>query len=151
MITILIALFLIEFVVLALLVNYEQGFLGLTSLVVAGFTYKVITGITFTSMGQYVLSHWGSLVGYAIAYLFIGVLWSFFKWFIYVKKGKANGKSKATFEALSNKNRIIRWMSYWPVSSILYIVSDPIRDLYNWIYSKVSGVYTNILNKAYGE
>lgn len=152
MITLIIALLLCEAVILGSLVYTDHGIWGAFSLIVALATYGVVTG--WTPLG----SLWSTILTSPVAtgltvlsYLGVGTLWSFFKYYSFVREGKRNGRARAYVEASSNTSKVITWMAYWPISIVLHVIGDGVYKLFRWIYDQVSGVYNVILNKVYGE
>jgi hypothetical protein len=56
------------------------------------------------------------------------------------------GRYKNTFLsqrpiAAEYKGTIIAWMIWWPISMIGTLLNDPVRELFNFIYEKLSGLY----------
>lgn len=152
MVTLIVALLLVEAVVLGSLVYTDHGIWGAFSLVVAVLTYDLVTGTNSATTGiAYVMSHALQVTLSVVGYLVAGTIWSFFKYYSYVRQGKRDGISKTYLSASSHTSLVITWMAYWPVSIILHVVGDGVRRLFIWIYDQVSGVYDSILNKVYGE
>ncbi len=89
-------------------------------------------------------------VVYTIAYIAIGVVWSFAKWFFFLinerdaaRKYIEDESNWTNFsppvinvpQASHNKGKIIAWMTYWPFSFVGTILNDPFRKLFNFIFN----------------
>lgn len=48
-----------------------------------------------------------------------------------------------------HKARITSWMVYWPWSAMWTLIDDPIRRLYNRLYTLLRGFYQSIANQAF--
>lgn len=151
MFTLIVALIIIESLVLTSLVYTEHEFWGLSSLIVAGLCYKLIAGNEpFVAAWHGIVDNPARAILVTIGYLIVGVVWSFFKYYVYVKECKAAGFSKASIQSESNKGKAIGWMAYWPFSILAHVAGKGIYKLFSWLYDQVVGVYDNILNKVYG-
>lgn len=113
-----------------------------------------------------------------VGYVFIGLLWSMFKWYKYSKKalqesynaykrswlhekGKAGDDVPAELleewrryieEKISHHRpyipghehqteRIVSWMMFWPLSMVVYVLEDLIRDFFEFIYRQFARVF----------
>lgn len=144
-----------------------------------GTIWLILTGgIYFFAGGKQVLldlwiytsHHILQVILYIAIYTALGVIWSFYKWYLLLLKAKIKYDKKVldldetvsedkgymktfkevnTPKASKNKDRIISWMIYWPLSIIGYILSDPISKFFNWIYSKVSGGYDRMTARVF--
>lgn len=109
---------------------------------------------------SYAVNNPGTVVLSMLGYLFIGVIWSIKKWYAYVKKKKLKSieklKTGDTWSILSkseldlkyHKGRIISWMCYWPFSVLWMLVNDPIREVFNFLFEKIKGIYSRIAENA---
>lgn len=85
-------------------------------------------------------------------YLLVGTLWSFIKWFLYLtnlteyyRKYPYNFSSaKDKFNARENKERIINWMMYWPLSGIWTLIDDPVKKAFQKIFSGLENRFQKI-------
>ena len=145
------------FIVLCLidsvLVEYENAAWG-TGLMIVG------TGFLMWLVGDVnpFMAVWYNLKEIAVfvmAYGLIGILWSFIRWGIYVrkeaKKARAEGaKSRPTHTYASyNKARIISWIGHWPFSVIGTFFGEFLKGVLVWIYNQLSGVYEKMGNRAF--
>jgi hypothetical protein len=48
-----------------------------------------------------------------------------------------------------NKERIIFWIGYWPLSMILTLIDDPLRRLADALYRWVSGMFSRMSDQAF--
>jgi len=109
-------------------------------------------------------------VFYFFVYTFIGVIWSFFKWFQYIIKLKREYQERISSftedsvknsswqqsvlrdipnpKATSKKSAIFTWIFYWPFSVIGYILNDPIKKFFNFIFNNIKGLYQRITDKV---
>lgn len=115
----------------------------------------------------FVVAHPWPMAIAAAAYLPVGVGWSVFRWWRLLqsaasslKKEKATWKSSGWYKtwdeyvtsqlprASSSKDRIIYWITYWPFSVAAYLLIDLLRDVGEWVYAKISGMYTAMVDKV---
>lgn len=121
----------------------------------------------------YVYHHPLSALLFVLGYLIAGVLWSFVKWYSYLrnwsdkyKREKAeyfarpkndspdgrdywNRLHRGTLPtAKENKSRIIAWMSYWPWSLIWTFINDPIKRAFRALYRELQQTYQRIADKV---
>jgi len=47
-------------------------------------------------------------------------------------------------KAIQNKGNIMRWMGYWPISVVWFIISDFVTELFAKVYYRLSKVYEGI-------
>jgi len=101
----------------------------------------------------------------AMLYFVVGTLWSFFKWFLFVKDqrkaydedlaewdktGDKRSKPKPNVpQAKENKSRITAWMSFWPWSCFWFLINDPIRRAFRAIFDYLQTRYQMIADKAF--
>lgn len=111
----------------------------------------------------------GVQLGYAAAglaaYVALGVIWSFKKWYSFVvdqlrelrEVFDRNKPRDRTFEdyakdkrptAANNKQRIIGWMALWPFSFSWWVLTWP-RHAFVWAYNRLSTVFDRISAKIW--
>lgn len=109
----------------------------------------------------------GWVITGALCYLPIGVGWSVFRWAGVLRKYAAELRTqKSAFKpgnyyrsweeyvnsmfptVANNKSRIMFWITYWPVSAVAYLCFDVLRDIGEWVYSHVSGMYLRMREKV---
>ncbi len=85
-----------------------------------------------------------------LVYLLLGTVWSFIKWFSYLTKIREYYRiypysfEKTRFSAKENKERIINWMMYWPLSGIWTLINDPVKKAFQRIFSGLENKYHKI-------
>lgn len=87
-----------------------------------------------------------------VIYTVIGVLWSFYKWYLYMvayKKSRSGYTFVTPPKAAENKGTIISWMSYWPVSVFWYVINDPVKKFFNFVYERTGKVYDRITDRVF--
>lgn len=105
------------------------------------------------------------------AYVLVGIIWSFKKWYSFVVEtlrtlraryndsGYVNKKAPGneTFEgyakekqplAAQNKQRIVGWMALWPFSMSWWVLTWP-RHAFVWAYNRLSTVFDRISAKIW--
>lgn len=87
----------------------------------------------------------GLVIGSVITYVFLGILWSIYKWKLYCGNYYRRNSSRVSNLLVSeHKDRVSAWMMYWPFSFVWYILNDPIVAFYNFLYYKLQKVYNSI-------
>ena len=108
--------------------------------------------------------------GFALArvgiYIGIGLVWSIFKWYFFLQNKKEyllkkfeENKSERWSpiserdipKAANNKNRIITWMSYWPLSAFWTLINEPVKKLFKFIYSKIESLYEKMSDSTFSD
>lgn len=103
----------------------------------------------------------------AIAYLPLGVGWSLFRWWKTLQRAAVQLKAEKpkwepdmaykTWETYvdrrmpspsQNKERIVCWIAYWPFSIAAYLLIDFLREVCDWIYVKISGMYRAMADRV---
>ncbi len=149
----------ITFLVVFLIAAFVMSAIFLHNDSTIGATLTIITTVIlakfifaselFTSIWTFIVTQPGTLVGYAALWITLGILWSFFKWYVFVKAAKADGKTKEYLQKLEIKGRVTGWTMYWPISMTVYLSSEPVKKLYNFIYERVKGTYELIIQRVY--
>lgn len=52
--------------------------------------------------------------------------------------------------AAGYKSRIVQWMVFWPWSALWTLLNDPLRRLFNYIFTYLRATYQRIAIKVYG-
>lgn len=103
----------------------------------------------------------------AAAYIALGTLYVWVKWFSYVHTAARRMREKSSdgykpspsslgyksfpLQVKDYKEMIFGWMFYWPISGAWTILNDPIRRIFNHIYDRIGGSLQRISNKAFAE
>lgn len=110
-------------------------------------------------------------------YFVAGTLWSIAKWWFYVRTQREDYDEKkrryldrndvdgdvipsslkrgwADFapekpSAANNKEKILRWMSFWPWSALWTLINDPIKKLFKAIYKRLQNLYQRIVDHVW--
>jgi len=114
---------------------------------------------------------------YFVGYFAVGTVWSFFKWYMKVKKYvKEHNAEKQEFhqtyrqsvgkqpvehawkdymhkprkpQAKEEKATISYWIGYWPISAVVFFFEDFFTKIIETITDMFQGIYTRIENKVY--
>jgi hypothetical protein len=160
-------LLLIEFLVIMSTVATESNWTALFSIIVFGCLAHWLSDI---NLFEFFKDNSTFIIEIIIAYLFIGIIWGFIKWFLYVRKIKEDylilksswKPCNRSFEdevrfrfqeippkASSHKEKIINWISLWPFSFIWSLICDFITNLFNEIYKAFSGLFQKISDQQF--
>lgn len=149
-------LFVVLLAIGAASVAVEQNWHGVLALILLGTLSYFLISIGFSGVITWISANISLLIGGFVLYTILGVMWSFFKWDRYVAERaswfKDLNKTPANLVApnwTDNKLKITTWVIYWPLSGINYIFGRLITDLYNWIISKLGGVYQSITDRHF--
>lgn len=52
-------------------------------------------------------------------------------------------------KASKNKSRIVAWMAYWPLSLVGTLLNDPVRRLFNWLFSGFKALYQQMADAIF--
>jgi hypothetical protein len=52
-------------------------------------------------------------------------------------------------KASENKDKLVRWIAWWPFSATWTLINDPIRKIANQVFAQLHGVYTKISKRAF--
>lgn len=124
--------------ILALLIIFiiseveENGFLAFGFLIVA----LILNHFWGTFLILSILSIKNILI-----YLLIGFFFSLIR--TYFKGKKIKKEDKILFDL---KDHVFRWWLMFPISMLTWIFGDLLKDLYNFIYSKIGKLYEKIFN-----
>lgn len=64
------------------------------------------------------------------------------------KKGYSSDSKEYRKQEFINelKGNVFRWWFMWPISLLTWIATDIVKDVYDWVYSKMSGFYNWIVD-----
>ena len=111
----------------------------------------------FNSIGLYIIHNPSVSILVFLGYLLIGSIWSVVKWFFYLRKAKEKYKNDIDYFDIKkynvdrNKERILHWMIYWPLSSIWTLINDPIKKSFEFILSQFGGFYNKMSESILGD
>lgn len=102
-----------------------------------------------------------TIFGCILIYIIIGIVWSFFKWYNYLRKirdeikDKRERGSSPTSTPIpkfdEEKALIISWMTYWPFSMLWTLMHNLIRDVFNFISDQLKGAYEKVIKNLFKE
>lgn len=161
MLTLFIILLIIEFIILCICSENKSWWISLISICATfAIVHLWIYKGSLLTIKDYILNNPLQILEYIGLYVVAGIVWSFYKWYVYLKRKVEVLKEKGykfpnnkkdypeSFDASKNKESIIAWMIYWPFSAFWYIISDPITRFYKWLFEKFSGIYEKIANSV---
>jgi len=156
-----IAICLVELFILLALTENEWGSVAAVTLVI---TLGVLQFWQHVDILGFVQTHALEVAGGAVVYFAVGILWSIIKWYWYVgdevnrvkDQRSANQSDESWKEELKRripsparyKDRIMRWIGYWPISVFWFVVHDLVMDVLNFLYNRFAGVYRKITEAA---
>lgn len=96
------------------------------------------------------------IVGYVLIYIIIGIGWSFFKWYAYLRKKRDyyrehNFKDPKIPGFKENVSRIVSWMMYWPFSALWTLTHNLFRDVFNFLTEQLRGAYEKVTKNVFKE
>jgi hypothetical protein len=111
---------------------------------------------TFKAIGSYMVHNPGPSLLIFGAYIFLGTVWSIFKWFFYLKGIRGRYENAYSFnienyKVKENKARITHWMIYWPFSAIWTLINDPVKKSFEFVLSQFGGLYDKMSEKILGD
>ncbi len=145
----------LEVLFLFIFVATEKGAWATISVLLFVALSHFVAGVDVVGM---VTNNWLSIIFYSIAYLVVGSVWSFAKWFFYLRGRRTDFLERKKWDksakidipqASDNKSRIIRWLSYWPVSIVWTLIDDFITKIFTEIYNTFSGYYQKIADSVF--
>lgn len=112
----------------------------------------------FKGLGVYIIQNPGVAIGVFLGYIFVGSIWSIIKWFFYLKKVKAKHDEYShysfdikDYQIGRNKERVLHWMIYWPLSSIWTLINDPVKKAFEFVLSQFGGFYDKMSVRILGD
>lgn len=95
-------------------------------------------------------------VGYLLLYIIIGIAWSFFKWYGYLRKKrdyfrKWSGNNNKIPQFQDHISRIVSWMMYWPFSALWTLTYSLFRDVFHYLTEQMKGAYEKISKNMFKE
>lgn len=84
----------------------------------------------------------------SVAYFFLGVFWSFWRYRQYVIAGVKKSKHHSDLEPKNNTDKIVAWIIIWPLSAIENISSDLIDLISTFVTKTLKGIYSKIYEGA---
>lgn len=106
----------------------------------------------------YIIEHPFGTISLIVAYLAIGIVWSIFRLDRLAKKWRrAWDESSEAYDrrrlfnerpsVKNNKEKIVTWMAFWPLSALWWALADLVVDLMNTIYEMMSATFTKVIER----
>jgi len=115
----------------------EQGgiaFIGVVTFLVLNYYWGNVPVMKFIS--------WASVLGY----LGVGLLFTIVRVFFYGREMAIKGNK---FDVWYLKNHVFRWWFIWPISLLVWIFSDLLSDLWNFIYERLGHTFEYFMKLGY--
>jgi hypothetical protein len=114
---------------------------------------------SFKEIGTYIIQNPGVAIGIFGAYILVGSIWSIIKWFFYLKRVKSKHEKYGYYSSFDikdykidrNKERVLHWMIYWPLSSLWTLINDPVKKAFEFVLSQFGGFYDKMSEKILGD
>lgn len=100
-----------------------------------------------------------AVIGWFLAYIGLGTVWSILKWWLYVqnkakvhKKQVKDGGNICTWQvpsASKKKGKIVNWIILWPISLLWTLLDDFVKKIANKIVETLESIYNRITAFAY--
>lgn len=160
-------LYIIAFVIISIFLTIatEIEWFGWTTLTVLA-SVTAIQYFHVFDIWLYIKDHVFQTATYIIAYIAIGIVWSFAKWFFFLMNERDKTREWLKEEIKrsdnrfgppvinipkfsDNKGKIVAWAGYWPYSAIGTILNDPFRKLFNFILNQFKNLYQQMADSIY--
>jgi hypothetical protein len=145
---------LVEMCVLTAFVANDRGGMATVSVVV---TLILLQWLGYP-IAAFIWQNPLTVVVWLLAYLGMGIGYSFFKWDRFVAKWRREYDESKTKDgrdriwrarpvAGESKDRIIGWMMFWPWSLFWWLVADFVSELFLAIYRKLGNLYDRVTSR----
>ncbi|MDD5649060.1 MAG: hypothetical protein PHF86_01395 [Candidatus Nanoarchaeia archaeon] len=125
----------------------KDGFIATFSLIVMGVLYYFwgkeswVTLISFISIKSIFL------------YIGLGFIHAIIRIYFYgreeMKKVNEYRSGGNSYDYSINKNiksNVFRWWLLWPISFIIWVIQDMVKDIYDWVYNKLDKFFNYIMD-----
>lgn len=112
---------------------------------------------TFMNVLSFIRDNPWNILGWFGIYVAIGIVWTFWKWYIFLKKYRdkfmENNKKYPTSYPVKDFKiptyneyfyKIVSWMMYWPFSALWTLTHKFIRDFFTFISDQLKLAYDRI-------
>lgn len=148
--------------IVAALAEHEHG--GFATIVMAVFLVG-LDKLSHVPVWLSMKAHPFAWIVAVLAYLCIGVGWSLLKWGIFCYREKVTAlnaynkwKNSGDSYRLNNrpqardhKDKIVTWMTYWPLSAVWTFFDDVIGELFNAAFERCEAAFDKISEKAFSK
>ncbi|CAB4162984.1 hypothetical protein UFOVP787_213 [uncultured Caudovirales phage] len=138
-----------------LIFNVERGNVAFTTiLVILGLC--ILQFFTNVQPFTYILNNPMNVLIGLVAYFAAGCVYVYAKWYSFLRRKYEEFRDlKYDYDCLikvsNNKERIFGWLFYWPLSAAWTVLNDPIRRIFNFVYSHISGSLQRMSDRMYAE
>lgn len=97
-------------------------------------------------------ANWFGIIVGAIIYLSCGIVWSFYYWYVLIKRNIKNDTgifNKSKLQISDHKNIITFWVIYWPLYLLGHIFGDGLFKMGHYLTSIFKSQYDDIAEKLY--
>ena len=129
----------------------QQSWLFLVIPITIGLLYWNGNSQAIKDSIKYISENPWQITLYVLLYLFVGTIWSLIKWYMYLiemrdhyKKYGSGSYYKDNYSLNENKERILNWMVYWPLSVFWILIKHPLRNMFKWIIKTFGAQYQKI-------
>jgi len=123
----------------------------------AGFISFIVFGIVNHFWGNFPLLElftWKNIFAYVLIGFLFALIRTYFKGQELKRKSMPKNvllseSASRTYDYRKNfelKDNVFRWWFMWPISFLSWVFTDIVRDIYNFIYSKVEILFTKVFN-----
>jgi hypothetical protein len=140
----------------------SHGTYAAVVLIIGGFLFWLLGKETFMNVLTYIRDNPWTILQYVGVYIFMGIIWSFWKWYIFLKNyrdhfNKNNQKYPDSYPLKDFKiptynehfYRIVSWMMYWPFSALWTLTHKLIRDIFTFISDQLKLAYEKIAGRMF--
>ena len=143
--------FLIPFTLFGNAIVFAGCLLMVFTLLIASEVHETFSGSVATVLVFLALNAWWGTMPVmkyitwqnALLYLIIGFIYSLIRTYA---KGTELNKSPNDKKYFRLKDHVFRWWFWFPISLITWVFSDLFRDLFDFVYLKLSKIYEGIFN-----
>lgn len=148
----------ILFLMITIEIAYDLGFVAVMTIAV----FALLAWYVDLYTVEAVLAAWPVLLMWAGGYVLIGLIWGCTRWALYVRSKLvtaretmrinprfAKEKFRTAPRVSEHKSDIIRWMSFWPFSIIVWVLGDLFRDLWNALYDYMTTFLQRISDRIW--
>ncbi len=158
----LIIFIIVEFFLLLFLTENEQTFLSTASILIF---FAIIAALGYFNVFTWAYHNAGLCLGCFAGYFVVGSIWVFPKWWLYCQGildkfrddkenrnisyyGNSTGNYISKLDLNKNKNRILNWMMFWPLSMISTFLDDFVTRIFRAIYNRIRSQLQAISDKT---
>lgn len=119
---------------------HEAYSVNTVSLIIYGALFWWLKDFNYT---DFLVNNWTWILLGIVIYFLVGFIWSLHKWRLLCKREFKKYNNRKPLIAHYD-DKIIGWMSYWPMSMLVYVLGDLVRDAFHTILERTYGLYEKI-------